>query len=56
MSSRRWPMTSNGRSASHDGQPTVTAQFAWIEPEVAQWATTVPDGLLDLEVWLTPVG
>jgi hypothetical protein len=56
MSSHRWPMTSNGRSAGDDGQPTVVATFAWIEPEVAEWAATVPDGLLDLDVWLTPVG
>lgn len=55
MSSHRWLITSTGRSAGHDGQPTVTATFVWIEPEVAQWATTVPDGLLDLEVWLRPV-
>lgn len=56
MSSHHWPMTSNGRSAGDDGQPTVIATFAWIEPEVARWAATVPGGLLDLDVWLTPVG
>jgi hypothetical protein len=33
----------------------VTAHFAWIEHEVAEWAATAPDGLLDLDVWLTPV-
>lgn len=50
-----WPMSASGRSAGEDGQATVTATFAWIEPEVADWAETVPDGLLDLDVWLTPV-
>lgn len=55
QSARRWRLTSNGRSAGEDGQPTVVAQFAWIEPDVAEWAATVPDGLLDLDVWLTPV-
>jgi hypothetical protein len=55
MSTHRWPMTSNGRSADRDGQATVFARFAWIEPEVAEWAATVPDGLLDLDIWLTPV-
>lgn len=54
LSARRWRMTSTGRSASDAGQPTVTAQFAWIESEVAQWAATVPDGLLDADAWLTP--
>jgi hypothetical protein len=55
LSAHRWPMTSTGRAASNDGQPTVTAHFAWIEHEVAEWAATAPDGLLDLDVWLTPV-
>src|SRR5437899_2322083 len=40
MSARRWPITSTGRSASSEGQPTATARFAWIEPEVAEWAET----------------
>lgn len=53
---RSWRMSMNGRSAGDDGQPTVTARFAWIEPAVAEWAATVPDGLLELDVWLTPVG
>ncbi|WP_410608072.1 hypothetical protein [Amycolatopsis sp. lyj-109] len=52
--SARWRMTSTSRAASEAGQSIVTAQFAWIEPEVAQWAATVPDGLLDADVWLTP--
>jgi hypothetical protein len=55
MASHRWRLTSAGRSAGNDGQATVTAQFAWIEPEVAEWAATVPEGLLDPQVWLTPV-
>lgn len=55
LSARRWRLTSTGRSADDDGQPTVTARFAWIESEVAPWATTVPDGLLDADVWLTPI-
>jgi hypothetical protein len=54
MSSRRWPITMTGRGASSAGQATVTARFAWIEPEVAEWAATVPDGLLDVDVWLRP--
>jgi hypothetical protein len=53
-SSRQWPMSSSGRSAGEDGQATVTAEFAWIKPEVAEWAESVPDGLLDLDTWLTP--
>ncbi|MFJ1761338.1 hypothetical protein ACIOD2_13525 [Amycolatopsis sp. NPDC088138] len=55
LPARRWRLTSTGRSAGDDGQPTVTAEFAWIEAEVARWATTVPDGLLDADVWLTPI-
>lgn len=54
MMSHRWPITSFGSSSSADGQPTVHARFVRIEPEVAAWAETVPDGLLDLEVWLSP--
>lgn len=54
LSARRWPMTSTGRSAGADGQPTVSAQFAWIDLEVAHWAATLPDGLLDADVWLAP--
>ncbi|MEV6644533.1 hypothetical protein [Amycolatopsis sp. NPDC051371] len=54
LSARRWPITSTGRSAGDDGQPTVSAQFAWIESEIARWAATLPDGLLDADVWLTP--
>lgn len=50
----RWRLTSTGRSAGEDGQPRVAAEFAWIESEVAQWAATVPAGLLDADVWLTP--
>jgi hypothetical protein len=56
QTAHRWLITSSGQSASSDGQPTVSAGFVWIEPEVAVWAATVPDGLLDLEVWITPVG
>ena len=52
---RQWLITSSGQSASSDGQPTVSAQFVWIEPDVAAWAATVPDGLLDLDIWLTPI-
>jgi len=36
----RWLITSSGQSARSDGQPTVSAQFVWIERDVAAWAAT----------------
>lgn len=55
MMSHRWPVTSFGSSSSADGQPTVRATFVRIDPEIAEWAQTVPDGLLDLEIWISPL-
>lgn len=54
QASRRWPISMTGHTASEDGQPRVNAQLAWVVPELVEWARTVPDGLLDLDVWLTP--
>lgn len=57
MSLGRWPMPmACGRSAGEDGQPLVSASFAWIEPDIAEWVATVPDGLLDVQIWLVPIG
>jgi hypothetical protein len=50
----RWLIGTHGHSATEDGQHQLTAQFAWLLPEVAEWATTVPEGLLAADVWLTP--
>jgi hypothetical protein len=32
----------------------MTASLPRVLPAIAAWANTVPDGLLDLDIWLTP--
>lgn len=50
-----WPMSMWGLGgASPEGQPQLSAQLAWLVPGFVEWATTVPDGLLDVDVWLVP--
>jgi hypothetical protein len=43
-----------GQTATEDGQVLITAEVVRVTPELADWARSVPDGLLDLAVWLSP--
>jgi hypothetical protein len=56
MESYRWPITAHGDTSSVDGQPLRNAQLAWVPPDMVEWAAALPDGILDLDVWLTPFG
>lgn len=52
--SGNWPVLGHGRTASERGQPMVSLAVLRVVPSMVPWAATVPDGLLDLEVWLKP--
>ncbi|QUG99484.1 hypothetical protein HUO13_00510 [Saccharopolyspora erythraea] len=43
-----------GQGMDARGQVRVTASVTRVTPDFAKWAASVPEGLLDLEVWLKP--
>jgi hypothetical protein len=49
-----WPLTSHGETSAADGQPQLTVGLLWVVPDMVEWAATLPDGMLDLDVWLRP--
>jgi hypothetical protein len=53
--SRRWLISMHGSGVGGDGQPRLTVELARVVPAMAEWAATVPDGLLAVDVWLAPV-
>lgn len=44
-----------GQGMDAQGRVRVTASITRVTDDFARWAAEVPDGLLDLKVWLTPL-
>ena len=56
MRSGGWQLTSHGETSTADGQPQLVVGLPWVVPELVEWAATLPDEILDVDVWLTPPG
>ena len=50
-----WLLEGVGKGTDEEFQPLLHAEALRVVPELADWLRGVPDGLLDLKVWLTPV-
>ncbi len=50
----RWMIYSCGQSTTEDGQALVTVDLSRVLPAFAEWASTISEGLLSLNPWLTP--
>jgi hypothetical protein len=51
---REWTLRTFGQGADENGQVFVHIRLFRVLPDTAQWATGVPDGLLEIEPVLTP--
>ena len=51
---RQWRLESSGTSADAQAQPYITAQLFRVTAEMAEWADTLPQGLLRLHPALAP--
>jgi hypothetical protein len=49
-----WGIYGAGEVNTGQGQASVTANLARVLPEIAAWATPLPDGILALRPWLAP--
>lgn len=49
-----WTLYVSGRTSSHAGQAVVTAELVRVLPEMVDWAASIPEGLLEVDAWLTP--
>ena len=49
-----WGVWSLGNTSAEDGHVVIDAQVVRVLPDLATWATTVPDGLLRVHPWLAP--
>jgi len=47
-----WNLYQLGPSNGEDGQACMTAQLTRVLPDIADWAASLPDGILALEPWL----
>jgi hypothetical protein len=52
---RQWRLESFGTSADAQAQPYITAQLFRVTADMAEWADTLPAGLLRLNPALRPV-
>jgi len=50
-----WCLYGLGPLTGEDGQTFMTAQLTRVLPEIADWASSVPRGILALDPWLRPV-
>jgi hypothetical protein len=48
----RW--ITSGETATEDAQLRITAELVFVSADFSAYATTVPDDLLSVSVWLTP--
>ena len=53
---RAWSIDSIGESATEAGQAVVVVTLMRVTQTVADWADSVPDGLVDLDPSITPFG
>jgi hypothetical protein len=49
-----WTIYESGETVTEDGQALVTAKVTQVSPAFADWARTVPDGLMSVSAWLAP--
>jgi hypothetical protein len=45
---REWRLESSGTSSDAQAQPFITTQLFRVTPEIAEWADSLPEGLLHL--------
>jgi hypothetical protein len=50
----QWQLFGWGLHHTDDGQARMTARLARVLPEIATWATSLPDGIVALDPWLAP--
>ena len=51
-----WNLYELGESSSEDGQACTAAKLTRVLPEIAQWAASLPPGILALDPWLRHAG
>lgn len=51
---RPWGVLANGEGVGVDWQLRATASVVRVPPDLARWAGELPDGMLNLQVWLRP--
>lgn len=51
----QWNLLQWGPHNTDDGQPQVAARLVRVLPEIADWAASLPNGIVLLEPWLTPL-
>lgn len=51
-----WHIYELGQSSREDGQAYLDAKITRVLPEIADWATSLPSGILTLDPWLRPAG
>ena len=52
--SQQWNLLRFGPQHAEDGQAHVNARLVRVLPEVANWAASLPPGIVALEPWLAP--
>jgi len=51
---RAWQAYEIGQHEAWDGPLTVTAKVVRVLPDLVDWARSLPEGMLVLDVWLAP--
>lgn len=51
-----WAVYMSGESSAEDGQAQATASVTRMLPEIAAWASPLPEGILAIGPWLTRLG
>ena len=51
-----WNLYELGESSREDGQAYLDAKLSRVLPQIADWATSLPPGILTLDSWLRPAG
>jgi hypothetical protein len=49
-----WDLYQLGPQHAEDGQPHTAARLVRVSPQIADWAASLPAGIVALEPWLTP--
>ncbi len=50
-----WRIFFVGEGADEHAQATIEARLSHVTAEIADWANGIPDGLVELRPWLSPV-
>lgn len=51
-----WGLYQLGAQHAEDGQAYIAARLVRVRPEIADWAASLPSGIVALEPWLIPAG